>query len=292
LHQYGQGVEQDFERAMTLYKRAAGGGLAEAYNSAGLLYEAGGGDKILKDEKEAAVWYRGAADRNHGWALVTLGNLYADGRGVAKDEAKAVELYREAADLGAIGGFVNLGFMYEGGHGVQQDVREALRLYLIAAEKGNAVAQYNVGSAYYHGRGAPQDMRKAYAWYDKSAQQGDEKAIARRDEIRRAWALDIEALSSRPNPVAPGERATFTVKYSPPASDLGVPVTEQWTLVFNDAPVTRPFERRFDVTKSATSHDFEIPIPFEAQAGVYKLKLHSASPAEFAESQILFEVAR
>lgn len=49
----------------------------------GRMYESG--EDVEQDEKEAAKWYRLAADQGHQWAQQNLGLMYLSGRGVARD---------------------------------------------------------------------------------------------------------------------------------------------------------------------------------------------------------------
>ena len=57
----------------------------------------------MKDQKEAAVWYRKAADQGHTKAQYNLGVCYAYGDGVVKDQKEAATWYRKAADQGHAG---------------------------------------------------------------------------------------------------------------------------------------------------------------------------------------------
>jgi hypothetical protein len=100
------------------------------------LQRAGGPDA----DAEAVNLYRKAADTGHTVAMVDLGHLYRDGRGVRLDEAEAVRLYRQAAEAGDALGMADLGRMYEAGRGVSRDVAEAVRWYRKAAEAGNDYA--------------------------------------------------------------------------------------------------------------------------------------------------------
>ena len=57
------------------------------------------------DYANAATWYRKAADQGYPRALINLGFLYEQGRGVPADPVAALKLYRQAAGLA---GTVNL----------------------------------------------------------------------------------------------------------------------------------------------------------------------------------------
>lgn len=69
----------------------------------GMLYAMGNPALgIQRDEAQAFVWYRRAAEQGHAEAQYTLGLCYEDGRGVARDEPMALFWYRKAADQGHV----------------------------------------------------------------------------------------------------------------------------------------------------------------------------------------------
>jgi hypothetical protein len=98
------------------------------------LQKAGGLDA------EAVSLYRKAADAGHTVAMVDLGHMYRNGRGVRWDDAEAARLYLKAANAGDALGMVDLGRMYETGRGVAKDDAEAVRWYRKAADAGNEYA--------------------------------------------------------------------------------------------------------------------------------------------------------
>lgn len=109
---------------------SAGTGNAAAQIKAGDAYAAGPGSErtprqLAADYKEAASWYRKAADQGSSAAQIKLADLYRDGRGVSRDMAQAVVWYRKAADQGDAGAQGTLGLLYSVGMGVAQDYVEA-----------------------------------------------------------------------------------------------------------------------------------------------------------------------
>ncbi|WP_420831727.1 tetratricopeptide repeat protein, partial [Bathymodiolus japonicus methanotrophic gill symbiont] len=62
--------------------------LASAQYNVGLRYAKGEG--VVQDEKEAAKWYRKAAEQGHGDAQLLLGAMYEAGIGVVQDYKEAV----------------------------------------------------------------------------------------------------------------------------------------------------------------------------------------------------------
>jgi len=126
----------------------ASAGDAAAQVQVGDAYAAGKGvprepRQLAADYKQAAEWYRKAADQGNIVAQIHLADLYRDGRGVARDMAQAVVWYRKAADLGDSGAQGTLGLLYSVGMGVERDDVEAYYwLCLAAAVKGPNQAKY------------------------------------------------------------------------------------------------------------------------------------------------------
>jgi TPR repeat protein len=126
----------------------ASAGEVSAQLQVGDAYAAGSGvvrepRQLAADYKQAAVWYRKAADRGSIVAQVHLADLYRDGRGVARDMAQAVAWYRTAAEVGDTGAQGTLGMLYSVGMGVERDDVEAYYwLCLAATEKGPNQAKY------------------------------------------------------------------------------------------------------------------------------------------------------
>ncbi|MEK7706844.1 MAG: tetratricopeptide repeat protein, partial [Verrucomicrobiota bacterium] len=73
---------------------------------------------VVKDEMEAAKWFRKAAEQNYAKAQHNLGAAYAGGQGVAKDETEAVKWFRKAAEQSFAHAQFKLGLCYSKGKGV------------------------------------------------------------------------------------------------------------------------------------------------------------------------------
>jgi hypothetical protein len=99
------------------------------------------GEGITQDDREAAVWYRRAAEQDVAEAQFNLGVRYAKGEGVPQDDREAVSWFRSAAEQGDADAQANLGVMYVQGEGVPQDHREGVGWIRRAAEQGHTGAQ-------------------------------------------------------------------------------------------------------------------------------------------------------
>jgi uncharacterized protein len=82
-------------------------GDAEVQFGMGLKFAADTG--AAQDYRQAAEWYRKAADQNHSLAQFNLGVMYARGQGVARDAAQSALWFGKAAQLGDAGAQFHLG---------------------------------------------------------------------------------------------------------------------------------------------------------------------------------------
>lgn len=91
----------------------------EAY----LLRDYAGAMKSFQEE--------GSAD-----SLYMVGLMYDRGEGVKQDKKEAAQWFRKAAELGDVRAQYRLGQMYQFGYGVEQDNQEAVKWYRKAAGQG------------------------------------------------------------------------------------------------------------------------------------------------------------
>ena len=174
LYELGRGVAPDAAEAFRLYLRAAEQGLAAAQFNVGNMYANGIG--TAPDLFEAALWFRQAAEQRLPEAQYNLALAYENGRGVARDEAAARRWYRTAAEQGNIRAFFNLALMVETGRGGEPDPAAALTLYRAAATQNFAPAQHRLGLMLAGGRGVAANPVEAYKWLALAAEQGQDTA--------------------------------------------------------------------------------------------------------------------
>lgn len=89
---------ENYQKALTLYKKAADLGSLAAVIGLGWMYDMGQG--VEQNYEKAVALYRRAAAQGNDVAQNNLGAKYENGQGVAKNYEKAVEFYRKAADQG------------------------------------------------------------------------------------------------------------------------------------------------------------------------------------------------
>ena len=162
-------------------RRSAEQGYARAQFNLGYCYDEGQG--VEQDYKKAVYWYRKSAEQGNARAQFYLGYCYDEGQGVEQDYENAVYWYRKSAEQGNASAQNNLGLCYENGDGVEQDYEKAAFWYRKSAEQGDAIAQNNLGICYENGDGVEQDYEEAVFWYRKSAEQGNIDARNNLEEI-------------------------------------------------------------------------------------------------------------
>ena len=178
----GNGVEQDWKKAVEMLQRAADNGNADAQWELGLMYEFS--NQVTQDESKALELYRKSADAGSPIGLYMLAHCYQHGIAIEEDLAVSDSLYtqsfNELIQLAPQEDIYVLNFVgsaYFWGDGVKLDRQKAFEYYLISANKGNPETQYKVGNCYETGQGTEQDLDQAIIWYQKSAAQGYPDAI-------------------------------------------------------------------------------------------------------------------
>lgn len=123
------------------------------------------------ERAQAVVWYRKAAEQDHGKAQLALADCYFKGDGVPRDPAQAVTWYGKAAEQGNADAQFNLGKSFETGIGVLQNDTQACVHYLIAAALGQKDASASV-TRLRDGRLSPAQyasaQQSAQAWMEKA----------------------------------------------------------------------------------------------------------------------------
>jgi TPR repeat protein len=165
----GQGVVKDEQEALMWFRKAADQHLAMAEQNLGSLYSNGQG--VPKDHAEAARWYRKAAEQNLPSGQFALAAMYLKGLGVKKEANEAFRWLRRAAEQNFAPAQAGLGEMYVNGWGVKKDDNEAVKWLRRAAVQDVAMAQHNLGVMYAAGRGVKKDDNEAYRWFRKAAEQ-------------------------------------------------------------------------------------------------------------------------
>ncbi len=131
----GEGVEQNPERAVELYRMAAEQG--QPVGQSNLAYAYYNGNGVGLDDEAAMHWAELAAEQGNAVAMRLVGFGHYDGRGFPQDRAEAARIWAEAANLGDATAAYNMGIIVRDGDGVQQDDDLAILWFERAVDLGD-----------------------------------------------------------------------------------------------------------------------------------------------------------
>jgi len=135
-----ESLPKDPVMATKWYKKAAEGGNKRACAALGVMYS--NGDGVVQSFHEAKYWLELAGDDAR--ALLDLGRLYRDGKGVRQDKAKALELFCQSAEQEYPHGLAEYGMMlYREGR-----FEEALQKFEAGARLENHLSRYREAIAF------------------------------------------------------------------------------------------------------------------------------------------------
>lgn len=136
----------DYKHAEYWYLQASGQGIADAYYNLGAMYFNGEG--VPQDFDRALELFRQGAKRGSGRAAFEIGLMYYSGKGVAVDVQQELNWYRQAARLRIAAADYNLAIMYHNGEGVPVDDVRAYAWLLLAKDGGldTADAEQEIGN--------------------------------------------------------------------------------------------------------------------------------------------------
>lgn len=170
---------QEVHRKMRKAKESFDQGLRNPSTASG-YYEMGmyckEGDGYHRYLKEAAEYFRKAAEKEHIQAQYQLALAYYTGAGVKKDEAESIRWLEKAAAKSHKEAGELLAELREKQR-IRQEKTE-FKNHLRQAEKGDAYAQSKVAGMYLRGTGVKKDIKKGIEWYEK-ASETDEGYAAR-----------------------------------------------------------------------------------------------------------------
>lgn len=156
MYEHGYGLPGDGRKAVSLYKQASAGGIADAAQALGQLYYDGRTD-VMQDRIKAAHWYQRAIELGDTKIGTLLGFQYLNGDEVKQDFNRAVKWFGIAAAHGEISAQYQLGRMYYIPMGIKKDVAAAAKWWRKAAENGDPSSQFSLAGMYYEGQGVKQD---------------------------------------------------------------------------------------------------------------------------------------
>ncbi len=118
---------------------------------------------------EGLQWLRKAIDDGNIHALLTLGDIYRDGRGVVKNIGNATELYKKARNGGSLRAITALALLTLEGMETKTGLPSAIESLKETANAGDSYSMYYLGNIYYDGRYVTKDLNTAEKWYIQSS---------------------------------------------------------------------------------------------------------------------------
>lgn len=201
----GEGMELNYEKAVTWFKRGVTEGDAFAQYHLGIMYRDGLG--LPQNGAKAAAFLKAASEQQLGIAQSALGVLFLD-QGDLDTAARYFELAKNA---GVMEAFYYLAELANQGLGRQQNCQYATTYYKIVAERAEALhsAFVEANSAYERG-----DYERALIASIMAAEQGYESAQANVAFLldQKTAVFSIPMLPIFPNPlesVPPGQRTNL-----------------------------------------------------------------------------------
>ena len=192
MYAKGQGVPQDYDKAVELYKQSADGGDSLSMQRLGEIYENGSyGQKI--NLEETLKWYKLAAENDYDGAQESVERVlqamydlawnYKNGEnGAEKNEEEAIRYFELIAEDESTGDEMAgnacfyLGYILAHNE-TEEDDTEAVSWYEKSMKKGNVDAITNLGWMYECGQGVQQDYEKAIELYKQAADAGEDYAM-------------------------------------------------------------------------------------------------------------------
>jgi len=185
LYAHGLGVQQDLGEAERWYRRSAEQGYPDAEFALGEMYSRGW-SAGARDQANAMRWLQ---LENNGDTSMPTGDWdsIAD-YGQAKDQKQAAYWYRRAAEQGLAEAQYSLGRLYATGKGVPHDEEQATMWVRAAASQGFPAAEARLGTRYAAGKGTTQEDRLAYFWLTLAFLHGEKSA----EKLRSAEAAKLK----------------------------------------------------------------------------------------------------
>ena len=134
-------------------------------------------DPKIGSYKEAAGYFRSAAEQGDAEAQSLLGRMYLDGEGVEQSDRKAFKWISQAANQKEPYALNYLGYIYYEGKGVEKSYEKALDCFINSSEEGNPEGSFNAGSMFLHGEGTDKNISKAEEFFSSAADAGDSLAL-------------------------------------------------------------------------------------------------------------------
>lgn len=178
---FGDGVELDVEKGVSLIRDAAEKGNRYGELMMGMCYKDAHG--VETDYDEAFRWFLSSAQKGNMRAMCMLGEAYKFGQGTEEDLAKAIYYYEQGASGGDALSQYALSRHYLVGDGVERNWEKCFDLLKQSAEQGFPDALELLSRCYLNGWGTPKSQDKAIYCLEELKQGQEESTIQEIDEV-------------------------------------------------------------------------------------------------------------
>ncbi len=131
--------EEAMSEEVKTYLKLAEKGFSDGQYNLGVCYETG--DGVRQDYEKAIFWYKKAADQGHAKAQYNLGVCIYNGNGTQSDHEEAVKFFLLSANQGDMYAQYNMGVCCYMGDGIEKDVLGAAEWFVKAADQGHPEAK-------------------------------------------------------------------------------------------------------------------------------------------------------
>ncbi len=174
-HYFGFGTARDAGEAYQWFEAASNDNnvLGHFY----VAYLSGRGEGTDENQQRAVEYFLKAAELGDTDAMTNLGHRYLNGSGTKKNARTAERWFKRAIEAGDPDGHCGLGDLhYYGEGGYRQSYKKAAAIYTRGADKGRAGCQFNLGFMHEHGLGMRKSRSEAIRLY-RLAAGGDDRAV-------------------------------------------------------------------------------------------------------------------
>jgi TPR repeat protein len=147
------------------------------------------GDGVETSEEKGLEEMRCVADKGHIEAMNFMGDWEQSPKNMSADCQRSAQWFRKAANLNSTTAMVRLGELYEQGRGVALDTGKAGYWYELAGEKGDLNGQYKAGCLWAKADGSGRSV--AYVWLFMAAKSGHKEAVTQRDAVASSISVDV-----------------------------------------------------------------------------------------------------
>lgn len=135
----GKPAEEAMSGEVKLYLKLAEQGLSEGQYNLAVCYETG--DGVRQNYEKALFWYKKAAEQGYDKAQHNMGVMLYNGYGAKADHKEAARLFLLAAQQGNMYAQYNIGICCYTGDGVKKDIFQAVDWFRKAAKQGHPEAK-------------------------------------------------------------------------------------------------------------------------------------------------------